>query len=235
MTFSNSFLYVNCTLLNIAGKEAKGVKGSGQTTMLSGVAIMGSWPFSALSVIPTWVQPLEILYHQQRGVCTKLPSVLDFKENLSESGLEFALPQMPHSPSQIMEAKQLLRWVSRLAVPYALLQTSGFCSATWQHKPFIILHLYVFPKSRPCHRKAEHCLTQSLAFSPCLNSAEPWTWAGGNRAALSLEMAPSCSSGLVWSPVKLLRLLCLPHTHFAFIVSVGCSPPSSSCSPSEPP
>lgn len=29
MTFSNSFLCVNCALLNIAGKEAKGVKGSG--------------------------------------------------------------------------------------------------------------------------------------------------------------------------------------------------------------
>lgn len=42
MTFSNSFLYVNCALLNIVGKEAKGVKGSGQTTMFSGVAVMGS-------------------------------------------------------------------------------------------------------------------------------------------------------------------------------------------------
>lgn len=98
MTFSNSFLYVNCALLNIVGKEAKGVKGSGQTTMFSSVAVMGSWPFSALSVIPMWVQPLEILYRQQRAVCTKAPSVLDFKEHLSKSGLEFALPQMPQLP-----------------------------------------------------------------------------------------------------------------------------------------
>lgn len=141
------------------------------------------------------------------------PQSLTLKKIYQNLGWNLLCLRCHSSPSRVMEAKQLLRWLSRLTVPHALLQTSGSCSATWQHKPVIIPHFYVFPKSRPCHRKAEHCLTQSLAFGPHLNSTEPWTWAGGNRAALSLEMAPSCSSGLVWSPVKLLRAASPPsHT-----------------------
>lgn len=176
MTFSNSFLYVNCALLNIVGKEAKGVKGSGQTTMFSGVAVMGSWPFSALSVIPMWVSPWKYSIVSSVLSVRRPPQSLTLKNIYQNLGWNLLCLRCHISPSQVMEAKQSLRWLSRLTVvPYALLQTSGSCSATWQHKPFTILHFYVFLKSRPCHRKAEPCITQSLAFGPCLNSAEPWT------------------------------------------------------------
>lgn len=77
-------------------KGREGMKGSGQTTMFSGVTVMTSWPYSELSAIPTQVQPLQKpLCHWWCAVCTApLHSLTSkkLKENLSEPGQEFALP-----------------------------------------------------------------------------------------------------------------------------------------------
>lgn len=100
ITFSISIFYVSCALLNSAGQEEKGIKGSGQDTMFCGVAIMGSWPLSALSVIPTQVQLLETITSSTVFALSPLTSWLPktpkkIYQNLSRNLLCLWVPELP--------------------------------------------------------------------------------------------------------------------------------------------
>lgn len=104
LSFNFLCFYVSCALLNSAGKEGKKIKGSGQATILCGVAITGSWPFSALSVTPTQVQLLETITSSTVFALSPLTSWLPktpkkICQNLGRNLLCLWMPELPTTAS----------------------------------------------------------------------------------------------------------------------------------------